>query len=398
MSVTLQAGSAGIYLFVINDVTTNPERFIFILCFPIAYLASLLAVEYVLRLPRFDFLNRIAVINISVYCFLGLALSSLRLPLISREVFIMEFLVSSTLLITNYMVIHRLLPRRIGVLGDSPLDPFQRHPGLDAVRIDTSSIEDLSFDAIVTNLRQDVNPKTTHLLALLAQKRITAYDADSFIEILWGRIPLSNLTSIEIESFIPPALYVGVKRVIEIALILALLPLLVVLSLAISFAIKLDSPGPIIFRQQRTGFQGEAFTMLKFRSMVKQQDQINRFAEKEDNRVTRVGKLIRRLRLDEVPQLWNVICGEMSLIGPRPEQIQFTERFEKLIPFYGFRHMIRPGVTGWSQVMYGYAASDDQTRAKLEFDFYYIKHMSAWLDILVLVKTLRTIILGSGVR
>ena len=96
--------------------------------------------------------------------------------------------------------------------------------------------------------------------------------------------------------------------------------------------------------------------------------------------------------------MWNALKGEMSLIGPRPEQLEFTARFDQLIPFYGFRHTVRPGITGWAQVMYGYAASDDQTRAKLEFDFYYIKHMSAWLDLLVLVKTLRTIIVGSGVR
>ena len=107
---------------------------------------------------------------------------------------------------------------------------------------------------------------------------------------------------------------------------------------------------------------------------------------------------MRRVRLDELPQLWNVLRGDMSLIGPRPEQPQFTHRFNELIPFYGYRHTIRPGITGWSQVMYGYAASDDQTRAKLEFDFYYIKHMSAWLDLVVLIKTLRTIILGAGAR
>ena len=138
--------------------------------------------------------------------------------------------------------------------------------------------------------------------------------------------------------------------------------------------------------------------MYKFRSMVKSSIPEHRFAEKMDKRVTRIGRLLRRLRLDELPQVWNVLRGDMSLIGPRPEQLEFTSRFDQLIPFYGFRHTIRPGITGWAQVMYGYAASDEQTRAKLEFDFFYIKHMSLWLDLVVLVKTFRTIILGSGSR
>ena len=138
--------------------------------------------------------------------------------------------------------------------------------------------------------------------------------------------------------------------------------------------------------------------MLKFRSMVIGSDKENRFAEKNDKRVTRVGKVLRRLRLDELPQLWNVYRGEMSLIGPRPEQEEFTQRFEQIIPFYRFRHSVLPGITGWAQVMYGYAASDEQTRGKLAFDFYYIKHMSAWLDLLVLLKTIKTIIVGSGYR
>jgi lipopolysaccharide/colanic/teichoic acid biosynthesis glycosyltransferase len=202
----------------------------------------------------------------------------------------------------------------------------------------------------------------------------------------------------EIEAFTPPPIYKNIKRGGELALILIFLPLLAVMALIIAIAIRLDSPGPALFRQQRTGLQGASFTMLKFRSMVIGSDDESRFAQPKDKRITRMGRLLRRLRLDELPQLWNVVRGEMSLIGPRPEQEQFTERFDQLIPFYGFRHTIPPGISGWAQVMYGYAASDDQTRAKLEFDFYYIKHMSAWLDLVVLVKTVRTIILGSGAR
>jgi len=140
--------------------------------------------------------------------------------------------------------------------------------------------------------------------------------------------------------------------------------------------------------------------MLKFRSMITgaDTDTESRFAEKNDRRITKVGRFLRRVRLDELPQLWNVLRGEMSLIGPRPEQEGFTRRFDQLIPFYSFRHNIPPGITGWAQVMHGYADSEAQTRTKLEFDLYYIKHMSAWLDLVILFKTVRTIFFGSGAR
>ena len=398
LAATLQVGSAGIYLFIVNDIATDPQRIIFMLGFPTAYLTSLVTVQYILRLPKFDFFNRIIAINIIVYSFLGLALSTLRLPLVSREVFLSEFLVSSVLLIIYYKLLNRYFPLRIGVLVHSPFEPFDRYPALNAVQIDAAAIEPNHFDGIVTNLRNESDPETTNLFARLAQQRIPVYDTDNLIERLWARIPLDNLTSIEIETFRPPTFYLGIKRLIELILIITALPLIVIICILIAIAIKLDSPGPIIFRQQRIGFSGETFVMLKFRSMLTSGNHETRFAEKKDNRITRVGKTLRRVRLDELPQLWNVLRGDMSLIGPRPEQPQFTHRFSELIPFYGFRHTIRPGITGWSQVMYGYAASDDQTRAKLEFDFYYIKHMSAWLDLVVLVKTVRTIILGSGAR
>ena len=398
LALGLQAGDSGIYLFVVHDVATDPSRLLFIASFELAFLISFVVVLYALKLPRFDFLNRIIAINALTYSFLGLSLSTLRLPLISREVFISEFFVSTVLLVAYYLLRNRLVPRRIGVLDGAPLEPFRRHPALDALAVRSKDVQSGDFEAIVTNLRGEANSQTSHLLATLAQRRIPVYDADSFIEKLWGRIPLDHLTPMEIEAFTPPPIYKNIKRGGELALILIFLPLLAVMALIIAIAIRLDSPGPALFRQQRTGLQGTSFTMLKFRSMAVGSDDKNRFAQPKDKRITRMGRLLRRLRLDELPQLWNVVRGEMSLIGPRPEQEQFTERFDQLIPFYGFRHTIPPGISGWAQVMYGYAASDDQTRAKLEFDFYYIKHMSAWLDLVVLVKTVRTIILGSGAR
>ena len=197
---------------------------------------------------------------------------------------------------------------------------------------------------------------------------------------------------------ISPDLYIRIKRVVELALILCLLPILAVTCVIIVIAIKIDSSGSAIYRQERIGFRGKKFILWKFRSMVVNDDKEARFTDKNDKRITLVGKMLRRFRLDELPQLWNVVQGDMSLIGPRPEQPKFAERFNHVIPFYDYRHTIRPGITGWAQVMYGYATTEEQAKAKLEFDLYYIKHMSAWLDIVILMKTLHTIVVGSGVR
>jgi exopolysaccharide biosynthesis polyprenyl glycosylphosphotransferase len=398
LAVAFQAGNSGIYLFLRNDLLTEPQRLIFVLGFPTAYLVSLLILSHTLKLPRFDFFNRILAINVVVYSFLGLTLSALRLPLVSREVFVSEFLLSSASLIIYHISRHRLFPRHLGVLPEVDTAPFDDYPLLDSSPTDTDSIHNTEFDGIVANLRVPIDSNTSHLLADLAQKRIPVYDANVLLEALWGRVPLENLTPIEIETFTPTTIYSRIKRISELSLIIICAPLLVILATIISIAIKLDSSGSVVFNQPRTGLNGKSFTLLKFRSMIVTHQQENRFAEKKDKRITRVGRVLRRSRLDELPQLWNVLKGDMSLIGPRPEQLEFTKQFDQLIPFYGFRHTIRPGVTGWAQVMYGYASSNEQTRAKLEFDFFYIKHMSAWLDVIILFKTIRTIILGSGAR
>ena len=117
-----------------------------------------------------------------------------------------------------------------------------------------------------------------------------------------------------------------------------------------------------------------------------------------DRRITRIGRFLRRTRLDEVPQFWNVLKGDMSVIGPRPEQFEFVKRFSEDIPFYGFRHTVQPGITGWAQIMHGYAANEGQTRRKLEFDFFYIKNISAWLDLIIFFHTFKVLIMGKGAR
>jgi len=189
------------------------------------------------------------------------------------------------------------------------------------------------------------------------------------------------------------------KRVIDTAFVLGTLPLWLPLCVLVGLAVKLDSPGPALFTQRRVGLNGRDFRLWKFRSMQHQQDpQPARFAQQQDARVTRVGRVIRRWRLDELPQLWNVLLGNMSLIGPRPEQTQFVHEFATRIPAYPYRHLVRPGITGWAQVQQGYADSEELTLIKLSYDLYYVAHYSMAVDLLIAYKTIRIVLNGFGSR
>jgi len=190
-----------------------------------------------------------------------------------------------------------------------------------------------------------------------------------------------------------------VKRLMDITLVVISAPLWLPVMLITGVLIKLESSGPMFFVQERVGQGNRPFNVYKLRSMCKDSEKNGaQFAAANDMRITRVGKVIRKTRIDEIPQFINVLKGDMSLIGPRPEQRVFVEQFEEEIPFYAYRHVVKPGITGWAQVVHGYAADADDTRVKIEHDFYYIKHFSLWLDILIIFKTIRTMLTGFGAR
>ena len=193
--------------------------------------------------------------------------------------------------------------------------------------------------------------------------------------------------------------YVFVKRILDTLLVLIAAPIALVLGVIIWAAVRIDSGGKAIFSQQRVGRNGELFTLYKFRTMVDGADADGpKFAVVNDERLTRVGRFLRRFRVDELPQLFNVLKGDLSLVGPRPEQPEFVDDFVHTIPFYAYRHLIRPGVTGWAQVNYGYADDEADTVEKLTYDLYYVKHMSVWLDLDVLGKSIWTVLSGFGAQ
>ena len=194
-------------------------------------------------------------------------------------------------------------------------------------------------------------------------------------------------------------LYPTVKRYLDIAMTLVTAPLWVPIAVFVGLAVKLGSKGPIFFSQRRVGLGGKTFTLHKFRTMVPDAERLGpQMATEDDPRLTSVGRFLRKYRFDEIPQLWNVLKGDVSLVGPRPEQPIFVEQFRQTIPFYDDRHLIRPGITGWSQVNYGYADNEADTIEKLTYDLYYVKNASPWLDLHIFGKSIWTVLSGFGAQ
>lgn len=232
---------------------------------------------------------------------------------------------------------------------------------------------------------------------------VKVVDAAGFYERVHAEIPLESLKASWLvygNGFVQGAARRAAKRAFDIVssglLLLVGLPVMVLAAVAI----KLDSPGPVIYRQERVGQGGRKFWCIKLRSMRTdaEKDGVARWASKNDSRVTRVGAFIRKTRIDELPQLISVLRGEMSMVGPRPERPSFVEQLREQIPYYDLRHTVKPGVTGWAQVRYAYGASVDDARRKHQFDLYYVKNNSIWLDMIVLLETVAVVLFREGAQ
>lgn len=242
-------------------------------------------------------------------------------------------------------------------------------------------------------------PLTELLNCRLGGVRIT--DLSAFFERMTGEVPVDSLKAswlIYGDGFRQDWARRTIKRSFDLIAAATLLVVTAPVMLATAVTILMESGRPIIFRQERTGLGGRRFMLLKFRSMRSdaEKDGIPRWASPGDPRITRVGRFLRRCRIDELPQLLNVLKGEMSFVGPRPERPYFVDQLSQKVPFYGARHTVKPGVTGWAQVSYRYGASDEEAVRKLQYDLYYIKNHTLLLDLVILIKTVRVVLGGEG--
>jgi sugar transferase (PEP-CTERM system associated) len=227
-------------------------------------------------------------------------------------------------------------------------------------------------------------------------------EATSWLEKISGKIEVENLYPswmVFSDGFRRGATFVVVRRLLSVVISLIGLILTTPLIPLIMLAIVLDSKGPILYKQARVGKGGRSFNVIKFRTMRQDAEASGpQWAGDHDPRVTRVGRFLRASRLDEIPQLWCVLKGDMAFVGPRPERPEFIQWLEREIPYYGVRHMVRPGITGWAQVKYKYGSTIDDAREKLQYDLFYIKNASIGLDLLIMFQTIKTVILRRGAQ
>lgn len=264
-------------------------------------------------------------------------------------------------------------------------------------------VENLGVSEVVLALQERRNALPLKDLLRIKTKGVHVNDFSSFIERETGRVDLDTVNPswlIFSDGFSSSRMFSSAcKRIFDIAASLLLLALTLPVIVLFAGLVKLDSKGPAFFRQQRVGLYGEPFTLIKLRSMRTDAEKDGaKWAEENDPRITRLGRFIRKVRIDELPQTWSVLKGEMSFVGPRPEVPSFVESLEEEIPFYGERHMVKPGITGWAQINYPYGASVEDSRCKLEYDLYYAKNYTPFLDFVILLQTLRVILWPEGAR
>jgi sugar transferase (PEP-CTERM system associated) len=264
-------------------------------------------------------------------------------------------------------------------------------------------VSDQHVDRIIVGLsdRRGRLPIEELLAAKLSGVRVE--DATTTYERLTGKILIDDLKPswlIFSDGFRASRMTRFVKRMLDLALSLIGFIIASPLMALTALAIRLDSPGPVLYTQERVGENGRVFTVVKFRSMRIDAEETGRpmWARDKDERITRVGRFIRLTRLDELPQLWNVVRGDMSFVGPRPERPFFVEQLSGEIPFYVQRHAVKPGLTGWAQVKYQYGSSIEDAMEKLRYDLYYIKHMSIFFDLTIVLDTVKVILFGKGAK
>ncbi|MGZ8997365.1 MAG: TIGR03013 family XrtA/PEP-CTERM system glycosyltransferase [Allosphingosinicella sp.] len=385
--------------------------------------------------------TRFAVARLLVAVMLGIILLSLIFFLIPPVSFWRSSLLYATWLALAALSLVRILlhdllggdrfKRRVMVLGAGEralrIESLGRREGIGFAVVGFVSMNDGPIAVASAINRADIPSLPNHLLRLGASEVVLAleerrnalplndllkikttgvhvHEFSSFLERETGRVDLDSLNPswlIFSDGFSSGRRLSGIaKRLFDVVVSFFILVLTWPLILLTALAVKLESRGPAFYRQRRVGLYGQTFDVLKIRSMRIDAEVGGKavWAQKDDPRVTKVGSFIRKVRIDELPQAWSVLKGEMSFVGPRPERPQFVADLESRLPYYAERHVVKPGITGWAQVNYPYGASVEDSREKLEFDLYYAKNYTPFLDILILLQTLRVILWPEGAR
>ena len=301
--------------------------------------------------------------------------------------------------LVRYQIQRRPKARVLAMVPFGDLDLVNSITQIDFIKLPNPKLPQEPIDGVVVDMHADLPQAWVTFLADLVMRQIRIYHIASLSESLGGRVSLDHMAALHVESLQPTPWFNPAKRAIDLIASLVVGMILLPLALIVALAIRIESKGPAIYRQRRTGVTNSEFTMLKFRSMRADAEVDGaQFTSENDPRITKLGRFMRKTRIDEIPQLWNILKGDMSLVGPRPERPGFVEEYRKEIPHYELRHCVRPGLTGWAQIETGYSSDTKGTVRKLERDLYYVKYRSLSLDCFVIYRTVRTIFFGSGAR
>ncbi len=292
----------------------------------------------------------------------------------------------------------------IGFIAVNPQNVGKEFNGikvLDKIENAKKVIAENNIDEVIISLEKHEDTEMLDIISKCESSGVTIKIIPDLYQIITGQVRLFSIYGfplIEITPRLMTEWEKNLKRLIDIVVSLLILILFLPISIITGILIKLESPGPIIFKQERVGLNGKVFYMYKFRSMIKDAEKYTGpvWADKDDPRITKVGKFIRKVRIDEIPQMFNVLKGEMSLVGPRPERPYFVEKFAKEIPLYKRRLLVKPGITGWAQVKHKYDESIEDVKTKLKYDLFYIENMSLRFDLKILFRTIFTVLLGKG--
>ena len=312
------------------------------------------------------------------------------------------FLLHVAFLYLLYVYAERGIRRRIAIVPFGAIEGLSAIDGVDWFELTRPRLHDTrGCHAIVADFAAKLPKEWEAFLADAALAGKIVYQVKQLAESLTGRVEIEHLSENSFGSLVPARGYFHLKGLLDFLVALAILPLALPVMMACAIAIRIDSKGPVLFRQKRIGHAGKLFNVYKFRTMhqVVIEDERNAAITKpDDERVTRVGRRLRKLRLDELPQIFNILLWQMSWIGPRPEAHLLSTWYTREIPFYRYRHVVKPGISGWAQVNQGHVAEVDEVHRKLHYDFYYIKYFSPWLDLLILFRTVKTMLTGDGAR
>ena len=280
--------------------------------------------------------------------------------------------------------------------------PTHNYLSIDSIDNLTNWTKQSWSGVLIDDTEQVLSDEMIRELMDMRLRGIYVYSLAGFCEHFWQKIPPSYIQDDWFAftsgfSILHNRINVKLKQVVDFLAAALLLIITLPLTVLTAIAIKIDSPGPIFYSQVRTGLNSKKFKVYKFRSMYQNAEQMGvQWAQEKDPRITKIGRLLRLTRMDELPQLWNILKGEMSLVGPRPERPEFDAQLRKEIPYYDVRYLVKPGITGWAQVCYPYGASIEDAYQKVAYDLYYIKNYSLLLDAAIALKTVRVILLGKG--